>query len=816
MTITVTNLVAGPFTATGLPQNLPFAFKAFTASELEVYYEVDGVQVVIDDGEYAVTLNENVDGTRAEGGSVAITWGGIGAQLYVAAAPDFDQDQVWSNQGSRLVNLNEALDRAALRDGKLAAQFARFALYDPTEQANAAAAVALAAKAAALAAQDAAEDALDLAVSAKDDAVTAKDQAVVAKTAAEVARDLAAAYAGAIDTATFYANTAAGLAATVSGQYFKLAPTPNVGVPIYLNNAGVAVLQDTLPSVGYIGRYKERVQCIVTASTANTRTLRPVNSNTVLIGDGTQYEFWYEETAAAAAGTYDIILNQYDGTAFIPQTPLRNADYSVLGANNTAAGEVMTFRRKRGAETNPFTYRLLEARNTAVKRLAPLIIQQGEVSKNTSVMRPVSFLREDANTDRIKIRAHPTNYLDGQSKRHSDEVTVIQFNMRDFQGDPGGAPCMNSWFSRWKGRGYQHDLNMMFRALDSGLSVETGQVPTTIEPPSFVLNFDTQTPAQAAISGFGHGYLGGTNWSCRGTLNDPSTGTIAAASQTNPLTIRVPTGGYVIGDKLTPRGVTGMVQINDVQLTVTNVTTTVQPNDTLTFAAVDATAYGAFTGHTGGIDKLGPDLAFLDIGAEWYGDSLNTIAVGYMQSTANENICRYTYSTTYESVQDHHIRLVTQYDFTDAGIVVTPGMVRTFATLAAFTDMNRCRGLYNGVWGPVLVIDKRDDSTTNLGLPDAVEFWHTDFPEKKCLVRNNSGIGKAYLQSNTGLAGPFVAVDRQAAYPSYISNFDWGVKLYADTVLDGTGATKTNMTGKVLIFDTSYIWYLSAPVADPV
>lgn len=115
MTISVTNIVAGPFASTGVAQSLAFGFKAFNEDELEVFVElVDGAQVVIDDSEYGVTLNENLDGSRAEGGSVSITYP-VGSNLYVRAKPGDSQDQIWSNQGSRLSNLNEALDRVTLQ-----------------------------------------------------------------------------------------------------------------------------------------------------------------------------------------------------------------------------------------------------------------------------------------------------------------------------------------------------------------------------------------------------------------------------------------------------------------------------------------------------------------------------------------------------------------------------------------------------------------------------------------------------------------------------------------------------------------------------
>jgi inosine/xanthosine triphosphate pyrophosphatase family protein len=114
MTITVTNIVAGPFATTGAAQVLGFAFKAFTDVELEVFYVDGDDDVIVDPDDYAVALNEDLAGARAEGGTVTITMA-AGRNLYVRADPLFDQAQVWTNQGARLSNLNEALDRATLR-----------------------------------------------------------------------------------------------------------------------------------------------------------------------------------------------------------------------------------------------------------------------------------------------------------------------------------------------------------------------------------------------------------------------------------------------------------------------------------------------------------------------------------------------------------------------------------------------------------------------------------------------------------------------------------------------------------------------------
>lgn len=115
MTITVVNIVAGPFVATGADMVCPFAFKVFTAGEVEVVYGTD--RTVVDPSLYTVQMNKAIDGQAMEGGSVtldaeALT---VGQEFRVVAKPAKTQELVFSDTGSRLRNLNEVADRATLR-----------------------------------------------------------------------------------------------------------------------------------------------------------------------------------------------------------------------------------------------------------------------------------------------------------------------------------------------------------------------------------------------------------------------------------------------------------------------------------------------------------------------------------------------------------------------------------------------------------------------------------------------------------------------------------------------------------------------------
>lgn len=115
MSITVTDIVAGPYVATGAAQSLHFAFKVFTPSEVEVIYGSD--RTPIDPARYTVTINKAADGQVMEGGSIELSAGAAdpGVELRVVAKPAKEQELVFSDTASRLRNLNEGLDRATLR-----------------------------------------------------------------------------------------------------------------------------------------------------------------------------------------------------------------------------------------------------------------------------------------------------------------------------------------------------------------------------------------------------------------------------------------------------------------------------------------------------------------------------------------------------------------------------------------------------------------------------------------------------------------------------------------------------------------------------
>lgn len=117
MTITVTSIDQGPFTATGLAQTVAYTFMTLTDEEISVFYDAGAGRILVDPAAHVVTRNKNIDGSAKEGGSVELAVAAVpsGSSIYLRANPRADRDLVWSDTGSRLKNLNEEQDRMILR-----------------------------------------------------------------------------------------------------------------------------------------------------------------------------------------------------------------------------------------------------------------------------------------------------------------------------------------------------------------------------------------------------------------------------------------------------------------------------------------------------------------------------------------------------------------------------------------------------------------------------------------------------------------------------------------------------------------------------
>lgn len=135
MTITVTSIDQGPFTATGLAQTVAYTFMTLTDEEVSVFYDAGDGRIRLDDLSYSVSRNKNIDGSAKEGGSVEVPAGLVpaGSSIYLRAAPTAERDLVWTDTGSRLKNLNEEQDRQVLRTLVILDDLSRAVVVKPGE-----------------------------------------------------------------------------------------------------------------------------------------------------------------------------------------------------------------------------------------------------------------------------------------------------------------------------------------------------------------------------------------------------------------------------------------------------------------------------------------------------------------------------------------------------------------------------------------------------------------------------------------------------------------------------------------------------------
>jgi hypothetical protein len=110
MTVTVTDVLAGPFTPNGATVSFPFDFKVPSASEVRVYRLVGGVETDIVSG-FTVTLAEDGEGGAVVFSTAPATGSG---SIFIEPAPSFEQNATFSNSGFLPSTLNPVLDRIAI------------------------------------------------------------------------------------------------------------------------------------------------------------------------------------------------------------------------------------------------------------------------------------------------------------------------------------------------------------------------------------------------------------------------------------------------------------------------------------------------------------------------------------------------------------------------------------------------------------------------------------------------------------------------------------------------------------------------------
>lgn len=173
-----------------------------------------------------VTTSLVLSSAPAKSGTVKVFWDGV-----------YQNSTEWALVGSTITFTGPITASEVEVAYNIPSQFVGLSEADLTVLGNA--------QAGAQAAQIAAE-------TAETNAETAQTNAVAARIAAEAARDAAQLSAG------VYANTAAGLAATVSGEYFSVPQaSPNsIFLDLYLNDAGVADFINSYPSTSAVNGFE--------------------------------------------------------------------------------------------------------------------------------------------------------------------------------------------------------------------------------------------------------------------------------------------------------------------------------------------------------------------------------------------------------------------------------------------------------------------------------------------------------------------------------------------------------------------------------
>lgn len=269
MTVSSTTRKAGPFTGDGVVDTFPFAFKVFTdADVLVVSADASGLEsTLVIDADYTVVLNPEQD--VSPGGDVVLVAPlADGYSLVVTSSVDETQlTEIHSLGAFSPRIINQALDKMVILTQQVSEKVERCIKTPITstvlpddlvavcvlsaETATAAAAATAADRIqtgldviAADASESSAADSAATATTQADNAALSASESAASAAAASLSADAALLSAGSI-----YATTAAGIAATSSGQYFYVVSSATAdALDLYQNSAGTAVLKKTIPS----------------------------------------------------------------------------------------------------------------------------------------------------------------------------------------------------------------------------------------------------------------------------------------------------------------------------------------------------------------------------------------------------------------------------------------------------------------------------------------------------------------------------------------------------------------------------------------
>lgn len=601
---------------------------------------------------------------------------------------------------------------------------------------------------------------------------------------------------------------------------------------LYQNAAGVATIQtgSTLvkaPTTNLTDVWLEYVPAL-SWETANKYFLRPTQ-NVSLTGTLTQYRFRWIAPFDCVTGSYNVHIVNYGVTPAADGTITAGQSVTGGGGVTTGDGGLVNVRATDGVsqiavgevaqysallmQRNPdpvvgyagaaYTYHLIGGTDTITPAVAEANVARDYKTPKPS--RPVHSLQVASNFSLIRVKLHEDHYSDITYANQGDHLKIGYMNVAPFMALTDDFLALNSMWGHMKNKDIEFG-NFVYRALDSGTTVETGLVWSAFE--AVLIIGDMADAADTAnlgtnfqLAGRAHGHVVNPPTTTRkGYRKDSSTGTPTAATKTNPLTITVGTiTSAQIGDRIKCSGAVGMTQINDVWLTITG-RSEVGNTTVLTFSGVNATGYGTFTSCPNNIEWEKTGLGDAAINNEWAGTRIVQQASGELTVPDGTVACSFSDSTTFEQHEDYQILHEWALDFNDA-VGITPGTrAGGYSTMCPLTGANRAVGYVNGVKGTVQVIDKRDGSNTSFGYAEKIVVWNVDDPEVQLVIENTAGAGYTHFEDGVGVA--------YAANVIGINN-DYGTKLYWPIY---PVSTPVSLAGKVLTGGARYKLVRGTPI----
>lgn len=234
-------------------------------------------------------------------------------------------------------------------------------------------------------------------------------------------------------------------------------------------------------------------------------------------GDLANVSFSLNVILDATSGSKSLKLYDFDGTTVI----ITNTTIQLPGAvSASAAGVWKAYNTVTLQRQGSGLFWLEQAPNTAIDSVTPFAFAIDPWGMPVTDEKAVSVRQAGPNTYLVKVSSSGDDYfpITGRAdyQAHNEVFAATIFDMRNFQANvPNGAICLNSFFSHFLLTDSQH-CNLQFTELQVTNTTDTGQVPSTFEPPMFVGNY-ADAVGSYVPRGIGHGYMTGTACSMKVT-----------------------------------------------------------------------------------------------------------------------------------------------------------------------------------------------------------------------------------------------------------------------------------------------------------